>query len=115
MKAAPEHEWKQFLKFYTKMFAGRPTRLGVFENENGTAIDFWLEDGLPLVGIDVDADNDRQTIEIMVGDLTHSIKDVKKLTAYFPADSSEDGLDVMDTSGRTTILRFEDGRTARRP
>ena len=115
MKTVAEHEWKRFLTFYGKMFAGQSTRLGVFQNENGTMIDYWIEDGLPLIGIDMGTDNGQPKIEIMAGDLTHLITGVKKLTAYFPFDGSENGLDIVDIDGKITILRFEDDKTARRP
>jgi hypothetical protein len=45
--ATGQHNWTYFLKFYNEQNKGRATRLGVFENEN----DYWLENGLPLVGI----------------------------------------------------------------
>jgi len=107
MKTAAEHEWSKFLRFYTKMFAGQPTRLGILENANGTTIDYWLEDGLSFVGIDMDPDGQRPSIEITVGDLTHTIRDARKLTAYFSSDETENGLDIADANGKTTILRFE--------
>lgn len=111
MKTAPQkHEWTDFLQFYTEMYKGCPTRLGTFENENGTIIDYWIEDGLPLTGIDVDSSQALPSIEIMLGDLTHTVKDAKNVKVCFSADGFENGLDIVDTAGRTTILRFENGR-----
>ena len=107
MKVETGNECERFLRFYTEMFVGRPTRLGVLETAKGTTIDYWIEDGLPLVGIDLSIEKDRPSIQIMVGDLSHCISDAKNLTAYFPADATENGLDIVDAKGNTTILRFE--------
>ena len=96
--------WTIFLRFYSNQNVGRPTRLGVFAN--GT--DYWLEDGLPLSGIDYEMHGDSLTIQIMIGgQLTHSIKNVKNVQFNFSLDEINDGLDITDNDGRTTILRFE--------
>lgn len=102
--ATKQHNWTNFLKYYSEQNVGRPTRLGVFENGN----DFWIEDGLPLTGIDVDDHNDAPTVEIMLGDdLTHTIKDARSIKMSLSLDESNDGLDITDAEGKTTILRFE--------
>jgi len=106
MKTA-EYQRNRFLRFYAKMFAGQPTRLGVLQNANGTTIDYWLEDGLPFVGIGVDPASEARSVEITVGRLTHTIKDFRKLTANFSSDETENVLDIVDANGNTTILRFE--------
>lgn len=108
MKAtAAKHEWSDFLNFYTQKYAGRPTRLGTFETANGTILDYWIEDGLPLAGIDIDTSDDLPTIEIMLGDLTHIVDNAKTMAAHFSLDGIEDGIDIIDSVGKTTILRFE--------
>ena len=96
--------WTRFLKFYGEQNEGRPTRLGIFENGH----DFWIEDGLPLSGIDFDADRGRLTIQIMLGDsMTHTIPDVRAARVFFSATEMNDGLDISDSEGKTTVLRFE--------
>jgi hypothetical protein len=107
MKTTVKHEWANLFQFYTQMYKGQPTRLGFFENENGTVIDYWIEDGLPLTGIDIDTVNSGACVEIVLGDLTHTVKDPAKITAYFSIDGAENGLDILDRAGTTTILRFE--------
>lgn len=100
--AKKQYSWANFLKFYSKENKGRPTRLGVFDKGN----DYWLEDGLILTGIDFDYHRD--SIEIMLSDeITHTINHVKKVEAGFSLDELNDGLDITDSEGRTTILRFE--------
>ena len=62
-----------------------------------------------------DPDKGQRDVEIIVGDLTRSIRNVAKLTTYFSIDGSENGLDLVDINGQTTILRFEDDKIGRRP
>jgi hypothetical protein len=97
-------KWTRFLRFYGEQNQGRLTRLGVFENGN----DFWIEDGLPLSGIDFDADHGRLTTQIMIGEqLTHTIPDTRNVRITFSASEMNDGLDITDADGKTTVLRFE--------
>lgn len=91
-----------FLHFYSKQNVGRHTRLGIFDSEN----DYWIEDGIALSGIDVDSHNN--TIEIMLGDvMTHTVKNVNRIKIILSFDELNDGLDIIDNDGKTTILRFE--------
>jgi hypothetical protein len=92
----------KFLQFYSEHNVGRKTRLGVFDNEN----DYWIEDGIALSGIDVDSHNN--TIEIMLSDvMTHTVKNVNRIKIILSFDELNDGLDITDNDGKTTILRFE--------
>jgi hypothetical protein len=104
--AAQQHNWTEFLKFYNKQNAGRKTRLGIFEGEN----DYWLENGLPLSGLDVDTRGDAPTIEIMLGDFTHVVENAREINARFSFDGSGDGLDITGAEGKTTVLRFDQSR-----
>lgn len=106
-KAKKEHLWPPLLKYYSEQNAGRPTRLGVFESGDGDLNDLWIEDGLPLTGIDVDPKNIAPTIEIVLGNYTHVVKAVRSVEIRLSADGEEDGLNVTDLGGKTTILRFE--------
>lgn len=104
MKNAAETQSKlmTFLKFYNEQNAGCITRLGVFDN----GIDYWLEDGLRLNGIDFDSH--QNSISILLGDvMTHTVKNVKTVKISFSLNELNDGLDITDTEGKTTILRFE--------
>ena len=100
--ATKQHIWMNFLTFYGEQNAGRLTSLGVFEGEN----DYWLENGLPLLGLDIDTHGAMPTVEIMLENFTHTIKDARKLKIRFSLDGDEDGLDITDAQGKTTILRF---------
>jgi hypothetical protein len=60
-----------------------------------------------LTGVDVDTNRELPTIEIMLGSFTHSVADVRQLKVNLSLEGDEDGLDLIEASGRTTILRFE--------
>ncbi|MGE3467533.1 MAG: DUF5335 family protein [Pyrinomonadaceae bacterium] len=95
------------MKFYTEQNKERPTRLGVFKNDSAVVTDYWLEDGLPLVGIDIDTHGDMPAIQIMLREFQHTVKGVTHLRVHFTFDGDEDGLDITNSEGNTTILRFE--------
>ncbi|MGD9563038.1 MAG: hypothetical protein AB7F88_09230 [Pyrinomonadaceae bacterium] len=107
MKATKtQHEWETFLKFYSDQYKGRKTRLGVFENTADVVNDYWLEDGLPLLGVDVEV-NDLPTVEILLDSYSHSVNDVRSLKVHYTLKGDEDGMDITGSDGKTTILRFE--------
>lgn len=105
--ATAQHDWAVFLKFFGEQYSGRRTRLGVFEKDMEVVTDYWLESDLPLTGIDVDARGSLPTVEIQLENYTHVITNAVKLDVRFTADGSEDGMDITDSSGKVTILRFE--------
>ena len=96
----------------------RPTRLAVFAGEPGSMEDYWIEDGLPLAGIDLDEhDEDSPHVEIMLGDasapdsrhMTHIVTGVRRVKLELGAGGN-DGLDLEDANGEVTLLRFEPSR-----
>jgi len=101
-------EWKEFLKSFSTRHRGARTRLGVLEMRHGVVNDLWIEDGLPLVGIDVDSKQRRQTIDIVFEHFRHSIENVSKITQVNDSEEIGEGLDIQDDEGNTTALRFED-------
>jgi len=108
MKAATrQHEWTKFLKFFSEENAGRPTRLGVFERNNEVVNDYWLENGLPLVGVDIDTKKELPTVQITVGSYTHEVNNAVNLVFHLSLDGTEDGIDLSCANGQTTIMRFE--------
>lgn len=109
-------KWAEFLKLFSEQNRFRPTRLGVFEGEPGEMRDYWLEDGLPLAGIDVDAHGEgAPTIEIMLGKsetvgsrtMTHIVRGVRSVNIVLSPGGDDDGLEIKDAEGNTTFLRFE--------
>ena len=109
-------DWAEFLKVFSEQNRSRPTRMGVFEGEPGQMRDYWLEDGLPLVGIDIDAHNEgAPTIEIMLGEegladsrrMTHVVKGARSASIILSSSGEDDGLEIRDAEGTTTFLRFE--------
>lgn len=102
-----QHEWAKLLESFSEQNAGRPTRIGVFETIGNTVNDYWLEDGLPLVGIDIDTGGELPSIQIIVGSFTHEIKEALNIVFRVGINGDEDGMDVTNAAGQTTILRFE--------
>jgi hypothetical protein len=100
-------EWPEFLKSFTEKNAGRPTRLGLFKKKDSVVDDYWLEDGLPLVGIDIDESQAGPGLEILLGSYTHSIDDAVELKVAGEPGSAEEGIDIVASNGVTTVLRFE--------
>lgn len=99
------YNWKSIFKFFADENGGRLTRLGVFEGGD----DYWIESGLPLTGIVVDERGELPAVEIVLGDYTHTVRNAMEAKIVLSHSGEEDGLDIKDSAGATTILRFEDG------
>jgi hypothetical protein len=107
--------WKTFIELFSVRNKNRPTRVAVFEGAPGDMSDYWIEDGLPLAGIDVDThDPESPSVEIMLGDgkgdtrhLTHTVNNARFAKILLSASSEADGLEIEDSEGRRTILQFE--------
>ncbi|MDH3529109.1 MAG: hypothetical protein OEQ28_06060 [Acidobacteriota bacterium] len=106
----------EFLRYFSDINEMRPTRMGVFENGPRAVTDYWLEDGLPLVGVDVDQhDADKMSVIIMLSNkeesesshFSHVIKNVRMVKFNLSHDGLSDGLDILDFDGKTTVLSFE--------
>ena len=102
-----EQEWSRFIKFFNKGNAGRRTRLAVFEKHGDVANDYWVESDLPLSGISIASHEPRLAVVIELGSFTHEVSDATQLNFHLTRTGDEDGVDIVDSQGRTTILRFE--------
>jgi hypothetical protein len=102
-----QSNWAEFLKKYSERNEGKCTRMGVFDNSDGVTNDYWIEDGLPLIGLDSYSEKGRRRIDILFENYTHSIDDAAVLVSIGEA-GADDGLDISDTRGVTTQLRIED-------
>lgn len=102
-----KHNWATFLQFYSDQYKGRKTRLGFFENAGDVVQDYWIEDGMPLLGIEVALTDELPTIELMLNTYSHSVSNVRNLTIHLSLEGDEDGIDIIGNDGKTTILRFE--------
>jgi hypothetical protein len=103
-----KQEWTDFLSYFGEANVNRPTRIGLFETAEGTTNDYWIEDGLPLKGIDVDFRGPMPVLEVMLEGVTHVIRNVRDLRPIYTFDGNEEGMDITAVDGTTTILRFED-------
>ena len=105
--------WGAYLREFSRQNGGRLTRLGVVKRGERLE-DLWLEDSLPLAGVDLDtAGADAPLVQIMLGregaserSMTHTVPHVGGVVIRLTPDGREDGLDIEDETG-TTVLRFE--------
>ena len=105
--------WGTYLREFTRQNGGRLTRLGVVKRGERME-DLWLEDNLPLSGVDLDAKGaDAPLVQVMLGregaserSMTHTVPRVSGVVIRLTPDGREDGLDIEDETG-TTVLRFE--------
>jgi len=102
-----QHRWRAQLTIFSEENLGRPTRLGVFEPATEGMMDYWLENGLALREVVLEEHNGSRSIEIILDGFTHTIRQAKRLELLF-GDEPEDGLNVIDAYGRTSVLRFEE-------
>ena len=106
-KQGCEQEWSRFIRFFNEGNRGRRTRLAVFEKHGDVANDYWVESGLPLTGISITSHDPKLAVAIELGSFTHEISDASQLAFHLTRTGEEDGVDIVDAGGRTTVLRFE--------
>ena len=108
--------WPTFLEEFGERNKMRPTRLEVISKSGGVSTDFWLEDGLPLIGTALDKDKEvAPQIEIILDGgstrdyrhLTHAVAHVNRVAYEAPDAGPDAALEVEDRDGNVTILRFE--------
>ncbi len=111
-----QHKWSAFLKLFGEQNKARPTRLGVYKTEFDSTTDYWIEDGLPLAAINVNAHEESDlSVEIMLGNasdadtnhLTHTVAGARVVKIVLGASGEADSLEIEDAENQTTVLRFE--------
>ncbi|HZT60806.1 MAG TPA: DUF5335 family protein [Pyrinomonadaceae bacterium] len=110
----PGARWEPYLREFNRQNGARLTRLGVMKSDGGVE-DLWLEDGLQLSGIDLDTEGDEApSVEIMLGgegasgrNVTRTVVRARKVVIRLDAEGRGEGLDIEDSAGATTVLRFE--------
>ena len=86
-------------------------RGSVFLRRRGDIVDdYWIENGAKLSGIDTDLSSSTPAIEIMLEGYTHVATNPKSFKVYYSQDGGEEGIDLCDGEGCTTVLRFESRR-----
>lgn len=117
MRVDVERErWRTFLESFGERNKTRQTRLEVISKSGDVGTDFWLEDGLPLIGANLDKDGeDAPQVEIILDGatmcdarhLTRTVSRVRRM-GHETGDAGRDtSLEVEDEGGNVTILRFE--------
>ena len=114
MKVQTETNWSKFLKLFSEVNRNRPTRLGVFRGVAGDMEDYWLEDRMPLAGVDFDLHGAAgPEIEILLDGLqgnehmSRRVAGVRTVKITLSIDGEADGLEIETYRGETTTLRFE--------
>lgn len=108
-------KWSELLNRFGEINCNRPTRLEVISQVGDLSRDYWMEDGLPLIGIDVDLKGcDSPSIQIMLASkdtnlshLTHIVSKAKNVVIELNYEGQFDCLHIEDKEGAKTILRFE--------
>ena len=109
--AQRQRDWNARVTAFNLENTGRPTRLGVFEPSEAGSNDYWLESGLPLKGIAFEQHNGRLSAEIMLDGFTHVIENANRVELVYGSSHVNDGLNVVDSEGKTSVLRFESDRS----
>jgi hypothetical protein len=81
--------------------------LGVFEPSEAGVNDFWLENGLPFRGVSFEEREGKVSAEILLEGFTHYVENAGRVELIYGTNDTDDGLNVVDTDGRTSVLRFE--------
>lgn len=107
--------WDIFIEEFNKQNRMRLTRLGEIKATE-MLHEYWIEDDLPLAGVDLNTEGeDAPLIDIMLGGaeedvgrrMTHTVRRARKLRIQLTINRQEEGLEIEDAEGVTTILRFE--------
>lgn len=112
-----KEKWGESLTRFSEINHNRPTRLEVIGQIGNLERDYWMEDGLPLMGIDVDMKGkNAPRIQIMLASketdsshLTHIVSNAKTVVVELGYEGQFDCLHIEDIEGAKTILRFETG------
>lgn len=110
-----KEKWGESLNRFSEINHNRPTRLEVIGQVGNLERDYWLEDGLPLMGIDVDMKGfEAPRIQIMLASkskdtshFTHVVSNVKNVVVELGYEGQFDVLHIEGREGARVILRFE--------
>jgi Family of unknown function (DUF5335) len=103
--------WINYFDEFTRRNHARRTRLEVF-GEHGAQVE---ECGLLFAGINLERGNGAPSVEIMLGKhdplrprhLTHVVDNVRDITPKRGPDGRDQALAIVDSQGKTSLLRFE--------
>jgi hypothetical protein len=107
-------EWPTYLREFDRRNRNRPTRLEVI-GKPWAETDYWLEDGLPLVGLSLETTGaDGPRVALMLdgaaaagsGHMTHTVSRVRRVTRSLTEDGRDEGLEIEGANGLTTVLHF---------
>lgn len=102
-----DKSWPALLAPFVKQNLTRPTRLGVFKPDSQGVTDYWIESGLPFIGLDVERRDVDVTVRIMLDKLSHEVNNVANIAIRISVNGDDEGFDVTERDGTVTMLRFE--------
>lgn len=102
-----DKKWTEFLSPFVTHNLMRPTRLGVFKPDAGSLTDYWIENGLPFRGLDIEYRKNEVTALIHLDNLAHEINNVANIAIRLCVHGDDEGIDVTERDGTVTVLRFE--------
>ena len=103
-----KENWTNFFDSLSKRRYEWKTRIEVFNIEMGDQV---LSDGLPLNGITAEANGDRTSIDISVGEntgahQTHNIQNPTRVAFLAATASHLDVIDIEEHDGTKTLITF---------
>ena len=105
-------QWQAYFDDFNKRNSGRAVDLQLLSEDLGT---YNEAEKLPFQGISIDAKSASvQSVEIMLGgtgkdyrNLTHTVKDVRRILPKAGVDGREDALEIEAADGAKIILVFK--------
>lgn len=115
-------EWLPYFDEFNERNRLRPTRLEIIgvdgaapDSRLSCETDFWMENGLPLVGISLEPTGEGSPrIEVMLGGetvnpsahMTHTVSGAQRVIRTLDESGRECELELEDEDGAVTILHF---------
>ncbi|MCW5961274.1 MAG: DUF5335 family protein [Pyrinomonadaceae bacterium] len=107
-------QWKEYFDELSRKMVDFETSIQILSGESGAQM---ISSGLPFNGITLDENDERSSIEISVGNrarthLSHNIF-APKMVAFEATDNVSGTLDIEESDGTKTLVRFTNPRDSR--
>jgi flavodoxin len=116
-------DWLPYFNEFNERNRLRPTRLEVIGNGDSSAAnfksivetDYWMEDGLPLLGVSLEPNEDgAPRVEVMLGGehikpsahMMHTVEGAQRIVRTLGKDGRECELEIEDKDGAVSSLHF---------
>jgi hypothetical protein len=111
-QAVPVHEWPEFLRKFTRRYAGEPVIIEVSTDEGAGELTRVLAEDLPLVGLDGEfREGAPVTVQVMVGEgpevhATHAIVGPAYVWRYTDDTGKDVMLEIETIEGELTTVHL---------